>query len=349
MHSIAFIGTGPDPDNPVWGESAAMAYRHAEGYDQLERCELVACADLVREHGEAFAERYDIPDDYVYEDYEEMLARHEPTFVSISTPVPTHAPIVIDCVESGHVDAIHCEKPMATTWADCKRMAKVAEEAGVQLTFNHQRRFDAARIRAKELVEDGEIGDLERLEMAGKNVYDFGSHLIDLCNSFVGEQDVAWVMGQIDYREEDVRYGAHNENNAIAHWEYENGVPCLASTGPLSLVGAQHRILGSEGELLLSPDEGAELQLRRDGADWEAIEVGREPSIPAAVEHIVACYESGEQPVISAEGALRSTEVIFAIWESARRRGRIDLPLDIEDNPLEAMVEDGIFTPVPPE
>ena len=40
--------------------------------------------------------------------------------------------------------------------------------------------------------------------------------------------------------------------------------------------------------------------------------------------------------------------MIFGAWESARRRGRVEFPLDIEDNPLEAMVESGELTPEPP-
>src|SRR5699024_3460897 len=117
--------------------SAAMAYRHAEAYQRNESCTLVACADLIRDHGEAFAEWFDIPDDHVFEEYTEMLDAVNPDIVSVCTPVPTHADIVVDVAEHGAVSAIHCEKPMADTWGDSQRMADVADRAGVQLTFNH--------------------------------------------------------------------------------------------------------------------------------------------------------------------------------------------------------------------
>jgi hypothetical protein len=44
---------------------------------------------------------------------------------------------------------------------------------------------------------------------------------------------------------------------------------------------------------------------------------------------------------LSARRALNATEIIFAIYECSRRRGRVDLPLTIADNPLAAMVEAG--------
>ncbi|MEN6644848.1 MAG: gfo/Idh/MocA family oxidoreductase, partial [Armatimonadia bacterium] len=40
-----------------------------------------------------------------------------------------------------------------------------------------------------------------------------------------------------------------------------------------------------------------------------------------------------------------ATEQIFACWESVRRRGMVQMPLDIEDNPLVDMVEKGDLKP----
>jgi UDP-N-acetylglucosamine 3-dehydrogenase len=85
-----------------------------------------------------------------------------------------------------------------------------------------------------------------------------------------------------------------------------------------------------------------------DGGEWtgETVEEGAwTDPINDAVAHVVACLESGDQPVIGAENALNSTEIIFGVWESARRRGRVEFPLEIDDNPLEAMVESGDLNP----
>ena len=59
----------------------------------------------------------------------------------------------------------------------------------------------------------------------------------------------------------------------------------------------------------------------------------------------VGCLDAGEEPETGAGNALNATEIIFAAYESSRRRGRVDLPLEIEDNPLEAMVESGQLKP----
>ena len=56
-------------------------------------------------------------------DYHEMLARENLDIVSICTWPHLHAPMVIAAAEAG-VRAIHCEKPMAPTWGEARRMVR---------------------------------------------------------------------------------------------------------------------------------------------------------------------------------------------------------------------------------
>jgi hypothetical protein len=61
------------------------------------------------------------------------------------------------------------------------------------------------------------------------------------------------------------------------------------------------------------------------------------------VDALVDGYESE----LSARNALNTAEIIFATYDSARRRGRVDLLLEITDNPLTAIVESGALTAEP--
>ncbi|WP_396613388.1 Gfo/Idh/MocA family protein (plasmid) [Haloferax sp. S1W] len=374
-HKIAMIGTGANPDNPST-EGYAMAYRHAEAYRRLESCELVACADIIIENARQFATRFDILSDHVYEDYEQMLSEVEPDIISVCVPPAAHADIVIGCAESGIPDAIHCEKPMALTWGEAREMAAVAEENGVQLTFNHQRRFGGPFRVAKKLLDDGRVGTLERIELGGENLYDYGTHLFDLAGYFTDQSPAKWVLAQIDYRDENLLFGAHNENQAISHWQYENGVHGVASTGRNSFLNAQVRLVGSDGVLEIGHEDGPPLRmLASDTEGWIRVDTGgddihgpvpdrkvrltraisrRVPVISPdwfdddsttyierAIEEIVESLAAGQTSELSASNALQATELIFASWESAHKRQRIDLPLDIESNPLEEMVAAG--------
>jgi predicted dehydrogenase len=382
--SVAFIGTGPDPNNPST-DGFAMAYRHAPGYQRLDDCELVACADIVRENAAAFADAHGIPADRVYTDYREMLSAVEPDIVSVCTPPSVHAELVIGTARSGVVKAIHCEKPIALTWGEAREMARVCAAAGVQLTINHQKRFGTPVRQMKALVDQGRIGTVQRVEFGAETLFDMGTHFFDICSYLTGGSPVEWVLANVDYTEENVLFGTHNENQAISQWRYENGVSGLASTGRAAdFVGCQLRVVGDGGEIELGGD-GAVLRFRVDGGDWTTVDTGLDgvhnpspgrvrshvtsiasrlaPGLAErlttttyeerAIEEIVTALREGRPSELSVDAALAAEELIFASWESARRRGRVDLPLEIDDNPLESMVADGSLTvetasPAPP-
>jgi predicted dehydrogenase len=360
---VGLVGTGApnrglNPEE-VTKEGFSVAYRHAPCYQELADTELVGCADLVAENREVFAEEFDIPPENAYEDYVEMAEDLELDFVDVCTPAFTHADIAVDLAKTGVVRAIHSEKPMASTWGDAQRMATECWRRDVQLTFNHQRRFGDPFREALSLLEDGEIGDLERMEISPGAMFSYGTHSIDLCGMYNDERPAEWVIGQVDYRRENVySKGAHNENQALAQWEYDNGVYCLAADA--GTVPAHHRLLGSEGVIEVGPHHGeTDLRVRRHGqADWEDVDTGENglgglsngyPYMIRAIGDAVDALLEGYESELSASVSLNTAEIIFATYESSRRRGRVDLPMDVTDNPLEAMVESGALNPEPAE
>lgn len=360
VHTVAVIGTGAEPENPG-RDGYAMAYHHAAAYGKVEECDLVACADIVPENAAAFADEFDLDEENVFEDYGEMLDAVDPDVVSVCVPPAIHDTIALDCIRHASVDAIHCEKPMADSYGGARLMTQEAARHDVQLTFNHQRRFSDAVRTAKDLLDAGEIGRLERVEFAAPvGIFDYGSHSFDLCNYFTDEATAEWVLAQVDYSEENVLFGTHNENQAVVHWKYENGVHGIgasdsegADSGPAAAIGCHNRLVGSDGVIEVGPhgEDAPALRVRRDGEGWEAVETddglhGWE-FVDRAIAENVRCLDAGETPELNAENALNATELIFGAWESARRRARVEFPLDISDNPLEAMVESGDLDPAP--
>jgi len=68
-------------------------------------------------------------------------------------------------------------------------------------------------------------------------------------------------------------------------------------------------------------------------------------AIDRGVADLVRCIQTGEEPELSSHKALRATEVIFATYESSRRRGRVDLPLEPEDSAFISMLQAGEVGP----
>ena len=367
--TVAIVGTG----TPSSANGYAMAYRHAEGYRRLDSCSLIACADIREENARAFAETFDIDPALVYTDHRELLEDVAPDLVSVCTPPRTHADIVVDCAVSGAVTAVHCEKPMAATWDACRRMASVCDREDVQLTINHQRRFAAPYRNAKEIVEEGRIGELERLEVGGKDLFDYGTHLFDLCGYVTDQTPIDWVLAAVDTRAPRVVYETYHERQALAHWQYSSGVSGLASTGEEGFVPCELRLVGDDGTIEIGHRDGPPLRLRRNGGDWRRLETGRdgvwrsqpypvdavldrlpfgegtglsEPTyVERAIEEVVECARTGGTSTLDARNALQTTELIFACYESARRNERVSLPLEIRGHPINDLVSESGLEP----
>ena len=346
-YSVAVIGTGPHPGTGSH-DGYSMGYRHATGYRAAEGCEIEACADIVPENAEAFVGEQGLDADRAYTDHRRMLDEVEPDIVSVCTPPSTHYDLVADCADHDAVRAIHCEKPMAITFGESRAIVEVCADRDVRLTINLQNRCSGGVREVKRLVQGGAIGDLQRIEVARHDLLQTGIHHIDLANHLTDDSPIEWVLGQVDYPEEHLWYtGMHAETQSLGTWKYDTGVYGLCSTGAgMDAVGrSTNQVIGTDGRVEMDLAHHEFSYRTPDSDGWQPIEVDdRSPQVNAICEVVAALDRGGESP-LRGENALAATEVVYAIWESARRRGRVDLPLDIDDNPLQDLVESGRLPP----
>ncbi len=94
-----------------------------------------------------------------YADFRELLARPDIDAVEIATPDHWHAiPVVLACRAGKD---IYCQKPLALTVMEGRRMCNAVEKYGVVFQTGSQQRSDADFRRACELVRNGRIGALK--------------------------------------------------------------------------------------------------------------------------------------------------------------------------------------------
>lgn len=333
---VGIIGCG----RPWKSEGATgfgMSNYHAHGYTASPDAAIVALADLNLDNARAFQAVHG--GESIYADYREMLVKERLDIVSISTWPHLHAPMVIAAAEAG-VRAIHCEKPLAPSYADALRMVEACEAHGAQLTFNHQRRFGAPFIAARDLLRSGAIGDLQRMEGTCDNLFDWGTHWFDMFGFYNGESPAAWVIGQVDWRDGATIFGVTVESQAISHFAYANGVQGLLITGRGATPRLGNRLIGSEGVIELALGTGVVRVRGRGDAGWREVAVPQDEGaslgevVGRGVLDLIDALKTGREPELSGRRALRASELIFGTYESARRGGRIDLPLGPLDSPF---------------
>src|SRR5215471_2350602 len=96
------------------------------------------------------------------EDYHKLLDRDDIELVIIALPLHLHAPCAIEAMEKGK--HVLCEKLMAKTVADCKRMARVSRKTGRMLAIGHQRHYSYLYANALEVASQKDVlGDVRHI------------------------------------------------------------------------------------------------------------------------------------------------------------------------------------------
>lgn len=329
----------------------------------LDEYAMVAGCDLVEERLRDFEAAH--PGAKGYTDFTQMLDEARPDVVIVATNNVTHARLTIQAAEAG-VRGIYCEKPMAANYGDAQRMVQVCQQNGVTLAVNHQRRLLPVFQKMRQLIESGVLGEVSliRASCAGDVLSD-GTHLIDTVRHLSGDAEIRTVFGQIYRLPPDpaeprasgydvsggYRYGHPIENGAIAVLEFETGLRAEIFTGGMQPRGGKYQmyeVFGSEGRLYRNGDAADPPVLLQDqsGAGWQGVEINGEAAdnqdaIATSFRLLARTIEQDDPHPLSGASALKVQEVVMAIYESARLRQRIELPLQQPRFPLEIMVENG--------
>jgi predicted dehydrogenase len=142
-------------------------------------------------------------------DLSTALATYPIDVVDIATPNDSHYPLAMAAIAAGK--HVICEKPLALTAEECETMTAAASQAGVHVGVWHNYRRCPAASLARQLIEQGEIGDIRhvrgiylqdwladpaspatwrmRKEFCGSGAHgDLNAHLIDMTRFLTGAE-----------------------------------------------------------------------------------------------------------------------------------------------------------------
>jgi len=344
----AIVGCGP------------MARWHARTICALPEYALVALCDIDETHAQALSEAVGCGE--VHTDYAQTLRAEHPDVVVVVTPCATHAALTIQAAEAG-VRGVYCEKPMATCLGDGRAMVEACRAHGVALAVNHQRRMSPPILRMKSLIDAGAIGEVElhRGSCAGDLLSD-ATHLVDTIRFLNDDAPVTWVFGHL-HREigpevarnpqsvqlasAGFRYGHAVETGAVGVFEFATGVRVELLCGDMRLMKrayGDYEVFGSRGRLW-RPGDGANppLLIQDEQGGWRAVEGlpekdGHDETARACYTQFAKMVTEGASHPLSGGSALLDLEIIMAIFESARLRAKLHLPLTQDRFPLDLML-----------
>ena len=336
------------------------AHGHSNAYcramQNFDDVELVACWDDNEQRGREAAAAFGME---FRPDSDAITADPNIDAVIVATETNRHAQFVEQAAQAGK--AILCQKPLATTLADCDRIIKAVQRSGVKFSVAFQMRQDPVNRKIKELVDAnavGKIAVIRRRHCIGvlmneafvtgptrwhidpiSNVGMFFDDAIHAADWFYWTFGPAKrVMAEID----NIVTAVAPDDNGVALFRFENGAIGTLFNGSTTVAGVNTtEIYGEKGTIIQDygdapstaaprPAGVAPLRMIREGdRDWEEFHL----PIPASQGERIAAvprpfidYVRGlTDECVSAEEGRKSVEMILGAYRSAREGRRVDL------------------------
>jgi len=308
---VGVIGCGP------------IGLCHARALASCPQAALAGVCDVDVKRAEAAARAFGAR---AFGSARELIDRLKPEAVTIATPDHLHVDVALEAMQAGvHV---FCEKPLATSADEARRLVEHAEANRVRLGVDYNRRFGFGYRQARAWIDAGRLGELRHavvhvtdhlppayvLEPSKYGILTcLLSHHIDLVRWLCGEVRSVTALARR------AKEGAH-VSDVVLVLELANGALATITGGyreGQARTWERMEMSGSEGSIAVedvtrearlfqrSPDH-AEIRRENHFEAGDAFHATIGLHVQAFVERIAA----GQDPPVTGRDGLRGLEII---------------------------------------
>lgn len=320
--------------------------KSAESLHLAKGAELTAVADLQVEEAARLAREAGIGKWYA----SDLDVINDPQIDAVIVCVATHFHyrVAMNCIRAGK--HVMIEKPPAVNAAEVKELQQAAQEHGVILSFNYQRRHHPAHVKARERIASGKIGKiyhgraawlssnwtagrtewLRRWDTKGGALGSLGSHYLDFVWFLMGSPEPRWA------------YAAAHTNFCKEHVPHNPGDDFLCGLVgfdggiTISIETSQrlHRadlcygeVFGSAGSysengmFYIQPDQG------KPTVEYAFGEKDSRPNMEfiRQIEYFAGAIRGEHEPMIGANEAYQFQSMLDALYESVQRGEKVPI------------------------
>ncbi|MEA4854307.1 MAG: Gfo/Idh/MocA family oxidoreductase [Christensenella sp.] len=151
----------------------------------------------------------------VYADWHELVDDPQVDIIDIAVPPHVQPEIVEYACGKKHIKGILCQKPIAMSLADSRRIVEMGKKAGIPIAVNSNMRYDQSMRALKHILDQGLIGDpvLASIDMRAipdwqaflrayhkLEIYSMGIHHIDIFRYLFGDPERITALCRTDPR-----------------------------------------------------------------------------------------------------------------------------------------------------
>jgi predicted dehydrogenase len=185
--NLAILGSG------YWGTKLSGEYIHLQ--EQSKNFNFYGIVDPDKKKLDAIQKKLNIPLSILSENVEECLHNKNINAIHVAAPNEEHFTLAHEALAQGK--HVLLEKPMTMNSRDAFKLARMAEKSGKILLVGHIFRFNSALNKAKEILENGEIGKINYLQLSWMDhlnplpnrdiIFDLLPHPVDIVNFLTDE------------------------------------------------------------------------------------------------------------------------------------------------------------------
>ena len=284
----------------------------------------------------AFAAAYNVPSQniYDYRNYDRIIDNPDIDAVFIILPNAMHAEFTVRALEAGK--HVLCEKPMATTVADCERMISAARAARRKLMIAYRMHYEPFNRTMMRWTQERKFGPVQmvlcdtlmdvgsapqwRLDpvlSGGGSLIDIGIYSLNAARYLTGEEPVAMqAMTYSDPR--DSRF-SKVEQGITFQLRFPSGALANCSSSYSCASVSRFRVVTAEGWYGLEPAQqysGLRMYVGQ-GGNISPVHLKEVNQFAAEMDHFSECIMRDETPRTPGEEGLKDIALIHKIYEAA--------------------------------
>ena len=302
--------------------------------------EITALVSGHPEKARKIAAEYNVPDSsiYSYENFDKIRDNPNIDAVYIALPNSMHAEYTIRAAQAGK--HVLCEKPMATSVADCDAMIAACKKADRKLMIAYRLQREATTLHAQKLVQSGALGKVQAMDSCngfnikagewrlngklagGGPLMDVGIYSLNACRFLLGEEpaEIAAYSSIVDH---DGRFDEVEENVGWTMKFPSGAVASCATTYGASMDGFI-KVYGSKGTLTLNGFgyDGVTLTAKLNGQpDVSDVEQGKDPvQFVTESDYFSRCILDNTPVGPSGEEGRKDVAIMMKIYASAAKK-----------------------------
>lgn len=293
--------------------------------------------------------RFNLPEKniYTYEQFDTIADNSEIDIVYVILPNSMHAEYVIRAAKAGK--HVICEKPMATSVEDCRKMLDACSQAGVKLSVGYRLHYDPFNLEMMRLGQNEVLGPIKKViarngmdvgkpdqwrlrkNLAGGGaLMDVGIYCLQAAIYTIGNLPIAVSARYADKTDPD-RF-KEVEEGITWEMEFPGGVTAFCETS----YSKEMNILRAEtdsGWFELQP--AFEYRGIQGNTSVGPMDFGKVYQQAKQIDDFAECVLHNRDSKIPGEMGMRDVEILLAIYQAAETGKRVELQLQ----PYETLVE----------